>query len=85
MCSNITEYFKALPALYFVKVMFLVMSKMVSPNKQNLVIFRTEIGLKVIFWAKCFSGRDIKQYSKRKTKQYSHTKTHISFFFYVHA
>ena len=42
-------YFKTLPPLSFVNIVFLVTSKMMSPNKQNSVIFSTEIGLKVVF------------------------------------
>ena len=52
-CSNIKEYvkiyFKALPALSFVNIVFPVTSKMMSPNKENSVIFSTKIGLKVFF------------------------------------
>ena len=54
--SNIKEYvkkkyFKALPALSFVNIVFLVRSKMMSPNKQNSVILGTGICLKVVFGA----------------------------------
>ena len=45
----------SLPALSFVKIMFMEMSKIVSSNKQNPMIFRTKIGLKVICQAKCFT------------------------------
>ena len=52
---------------------------MVSPNMQNSITFRTEIGLKVIFKAKCFSWKGKVQYLRHKTKQYGHTKTFIGF------
>ena len=56
MCTNIKEYvknyFNALLALSSVNVMFLVMSKIGSPNKPNSMNFDTEIGLKVILKAK---------------------------------
>ena len=41
--------FKALGAFSFVNVVFLLTSMMMSPDKQNLVIFRTEIGVILIF------------------------------------
>ena len=66
MCSNIKEYvikyFKALLALSPVNVMFPVMSKMVSPKKSNSMNLRTEIGLNVIFLAKCFTCNEIVHY-----------------------
>ena len=42
-------YIKALPALMFANIVFLVTSKIMSPNKQISVIFSTETDLKVIF------------------------------------
>ena len=59
--------------------MFLVTAKIGSPNKQNSMIFRTEIGLKVIFGANCSTCIEIVQYLRPKTKQYCHTKTLIGF------
>ena len=51
------------------KVMFLVMLKMVLPNKPNSMIFRTELGLDVIIEAKGFTCIEIVQYSRHKKKQ----------------
>ena len=50
---------------------------MTSPNKQNSMTFRTEIGLKWIIRAKCFTCKGIVQYLRHKTKQYCHKKTFI--------
>ena len=61
------------------KSLFLVTAKIGSPNKQNSMIFRTEIGLKVIFGANCSTCIEIVQYLRPKTKQYCHTKTLIGF------
>ena len=48
-------YFKALLELPSVNIMFLVTSKMVSPNKPNSINFGIKIALNVIFQAKCFT------------------------------
>ena len=72
-------YFKTLPALLFLNIVFLVTSKMMSPNKKNLVIFSTEIGLEVVFQANCLIWKEIIQYLRHKTKQYCHKKTLIWF------
>ena len=48
---------------------------MMSPNKENSVIFSTKIGFKVVFKANCLTLKGIIQYFKHKTDQYCHKKT----------
>ena len=62
MCSNRTEHVKiysnALSSLSFANIVFLVTSKMISPNFDNSVILLTEKGLEVIFKGNTVLGRE---------------------------
>ena len=68
-------YFKALPDLFSVNIVFLVTLKMMSPKKeQNSLIFCIEIVIKRAILAKCFIWKGIIQYLRYLRKQQCHVK-----------